>query len=156
MAKRRHKGSVSKRNRRRRGDGVFDVFKKAFHVVNQIGKPFRGIAGKVFEKYVPGSAPFVGVGSDLFDKVLGNGIHPGFKRAAASIARREGVPIARAKAILATSSRRGSPAARRRNPRLKRVRGRGFSFDTPWNGQKLVSKIGWDGKAHMVPNNVVF
>ena len=50
--------------------------------------------------------------------------HPGFKAAQASIARREGVSKKRAGAILAAASRKASPAAKRRNPRLKRVRGR--------------------------------
>lgn len=49
--------------------------------------------------------------------------HPGFKAVAASIARREGVSMDRARAMLAAQTRRASPAARRRNPRLNRVRG---------------------------------
>ena len=52
------------------------------------------------------------------------GKHPGFKAAAAKIARREHVSPARARAILAAGSRKASPAAKRRNPRLKRVKGR--------------------------------
>lgn len=48
--------------------------------------------------------------------------HPGFKAVAASIARQKGVPIARANAILAASTRRAGAKARRRNPRLNRVR----------------------------------
>jgi len=49
--------------------------------------------------------------------------HPGFKKAAASIAKKEGVSPDRARAILAASSRKASPAAKRANPRLNRVKG---------------------------------
>jgi hypothetical protein len=48
--------------------------------------------------------------------------HPGFKAVASSIARREGVSRDRAGAILAASSRNASPAAKRKNPALKRVK----------------------------------
>ena len=48
----------------------------------------------------------------------------GFKAAQASIARRQGVSKERAGAILAASTRRASPAAKRRNPNLKKVKGR--------------------------------
>lgn len=50
-------------------------------------------------------------------------IHPGFGAVARKIAAREGLPMARARAILAASSRGASAAAKRANPRLKRVRG---------------------------------
>lgn len=50
--------------------------------------------------------------------------HPGFKAAAASIARREGVSRERAGAILASATRASSPAAKKANPRLNRVRGK--------------------------------
>lgn len=49
--------------------------------------------------------------------------HPGFKAVARSIARREGVSLARASAMLAAATRRASPAAKRANPRLKKVKG---------------------------------
>lgn len=49
--------------------------------------------------------------------------HPGFARVASRIARKQGISKKRAGAILAASSRRASPAAKRRNPRLKRVKG---------------------------------
>ena len=49
--------------------------------------------------------------------------HPGFKSVQRRIARKQGVSMKRAGAILASGSRRASPAAKRRNPRLKRVRG---------------------------------
>lgn len=53
----------------------------------------------------------------------GGGAHPGFKAVQASIARKQGIPMKRAGAILAASSRRASPAAKRANPRLLRVSG---------------------------------
>lgn len=48
--------------------------------------------------------------------------HPGFKAVAKKIARREGISEKRASAILAAATRRASPAAKKRNPRLKRVK----------------------------------
>ncbi len=47
--------------------------------------------------------------------------HPGFSAVAGRIARKQGISKKRASAILAASSRRASPAAKRKNPRLKRV-----------------------------------
>ena len=49
--------------------------------------------------------------------------HPGFKAVQSSIAERQGVSQDRAGAILAAASRRASPAAKRANPRLHRVKG---------------------------------
>lgn len=49
--------------------------------------------------------------------------HPGFKAVQSKIAAKEGVSMKRAGAILASSSRKASPAAKRKNPNLKRVRG---------------------------------
>lgn len=49
--------------------------------------------------------------------------HPGFRAVAEKIAARQGISEDRAGAILAASSRRASPAAKARNPRLKRVKG---------------------------------
>lgn len=49
--------------------------------------------------------------------------HPGFKAVAAKIARKQGISRERAGAILASSARKASPAAKRANPRLKRVKG---------------------------------
>ena len=51
--------------------------------------------------------------------------HPGFKAVQSKIARRMGVGKKRAGAILAASTRRASASAKRKNPRLRRVRGRG-------------------------------
>ena len=47
----------------------------------------------------------------------------GFERNARLIAEREGISMERARAILAAATRRASPEAKRRNPRLKRVKG---------------------------------
>ncbi len=48
--------------------------------------------------------------------------HPGFKAVQAKIAAKQGIPKARAGAILAAATRRASSAAKRTNPRLKRVK----------------------------------
>lgn len=52
-----------------------------------------------------------------------NGKHPGFQAVQSKIAKREGIPPARAGAILAASTRNASQAARKANPALNRVRG---------------------------------
>jgi hypothetical protein len=49
--------------------------------------------------------------------------HPGFKAVQASIAKKQGVSKQAAGAILAASSRKASPAAKKANPRLKKVKG---------------------------------
>ncbi len=49
--------------------------------------------------------------------------HPGFKKAAASIAKKEGISKKKAGAILASASRKASKSAKRKNPRLKKVKG---------------------------------
>lgn len=49
--------------------------------------------------------------------------HPGFKAVAKSIAKSEGIPVKNAGAILASAARKASPAAKKSNPRLKRVKG---------------------------------
>ena len=49
--------------------------------------------------------------------------HPGFKAVQSSIAKREGVSKDAAGAILAKATRRASPAAKRANPNLKKVKG---------------------------------
>ena len=46
----------------------------------------------------------------------------GFENNARKIASRQGVPMKRARAILAAGTRRASPAAKKKNPRLKRVK----------------------------------
>jgi hypothetical protein len=50
--------------------------------------------------------------------------HKGFQFAASSISKKEGVSMDRAKAILASSTRKASAGAKRANPRLKRVKGK--------------------------------
>ena len=47
----------------------------------------------------------------------------GFKAAQAQIARRQGVGLERAGAILAAGARKASAAAKRKNPNLKKVKG---------------------------------
>lgn len=48
----------------------------------------------------------------------------GFEANAREIAKKQGISMKRARAILAASTRRASPAAKRKNPRLKRVKGK--------------------------------
>lgn len=48
--------------------------------------------------------------------------HPGFKAVSKSIQKREGVSAKAAGAILASATRKASPAAKKANPRLKRVK----------------------------------
>lgn len=48
--------------------------------------------------------------------------HPGFKAIQRSIARKEGVSMKAAGAILASSTRKASPAAKRKNPNLRKVK----------------------------------
>jgi len=47
--------------------------------------------------------------------------HPGFKKASASIQKREGYSKEKADAILAAGARKASAAAKAKNPRLKKV-----------------------------------
>lgn len=49
--------------------------------------------------------------------------HPGFKKAAASIAEKQGISKERASAILAAGARKASKKAIKTNPRLKKVSG---------------------------------
>lgn len=49
--------------------------------------------------------------------------HPGFKAVQSQIAQREGYSMERAGAILAGKTRKASKSARKRNPRLNRVKG---------------------------------
>ena len=50
--------------------------------------------------------------------------HPGFKAVQKQIAKKQGISQERAGAILAAGARKASPAAKRANPRLKRVKGK--------------------------------
>lgn len=49
--------------------------------------------------------------------------HPGFKDVASQISRKEGVSGSEAAAMLAGRTRNASAAAKKANPRLKRVKG---------------------------------
>jgi hypothetical protein len=49
--------------------------------------------------------------------------HPGFKSVQKKIARKQGISMDAAGAILASSARNASASAKRANPRLKRVKG---------------------------------
>jgi hypothetical protein len=49
--------------------------------------------------------------------------HPGFRKVAESIAKKQGIPMKRASAILAAGSRGASMEAKKKNPRLKKVGG---------------------------------
>lgn len=50
-------------------------------------------------------------------------MHPGFKVVAGRIARKEGIGMERAMAMLAAGTRRAGEKAMKANPRLKRVKG---------------------------------
>lgn len=50
--------------------------------------------------------------------------HPGFKAVQKKIASKQGVSMKAAGAILASSSRKASPAAKKKNPMLKKVKGK--------------------------------
>ena len=47
----------------------------------------------------------------------------GFRAAAESVAKKEGLPMKNAGAIIAAGARKASPAAKKRNPNLKKVKG---------------------------------
>ena len=55
-------------------------------------------------------------------KLQKGGSHPGFKKVQNSIASKQGVSKEAAGAILASATRKASPAAKKANPRLKRVK----------------------------------
>ena len=50
--------------------------------------------------------------------------HPGFKKVASKIAKKEGISKKSAGAILASASRKASKSAKKKNPRLKKVKGK--------------------------------
>ncbi len=56
--------------------------------------------------------------SDFFESKK----HPGFEKVASDIAKEQGVSKEQASAILAASTRKASKSAKRKNPRLKRVK----------------------------------
>jgi hypothetical protein len=49
--------------------------------------------------------------------------HPGFKKVASGIAKKQGISMDRASAIVAAGARKASKSAVKANPRLKRVTG---------------------------------
>lgn len=49
--------------------------------------------------------------------------HPGFKKVAQSIAKKQGVSLQEASAELASSTRKASKSANQANPNLKKVKG---------------------------------
>lgn len=55
--------------------------------------------------------------------MAGKKAHPGFKAVQAKIAKQQGISKDRAGAILASSTRKASSAAKKANPRLKKVKG---------------------------------
>ena len=59
--------------------------------------------------------------ADAARRRLQNKAHPGFKNVASDISKKQGIPLERAKAILASRTRQASPLAKRLNPRLKKV-----------------------------------
>lgn len=50
--------------------------------------------------------------------------HPGFQAVQKKIAAKQGISQERAGAILASSTRKASPAAKKANPNLKKVKGK--------------------------------
>ena len=50
-------------------------------------------------------------------------VHRGFKAVQKEIAKKQGIPMERAGAILAAGARKASPAAIKANPRLKKISG---------------------------------
>lgn len=50
--------------------------------------------------------------------------HPGFAKVQKSIAKKQGIPMENAGAILASATRKASPAAKKANPKLKNVKGK--------------------------------
>lgn len=73
--------------------------------------------------------------------------HPGFKAVASKIAAKEGYSKERASAILAASTRKASPEAKKENPRLKRVKmGRHSEFEH-WESKVAAAMCGTDGRS---------
>lgn len=50
--------------------------------------------------------------------------HPGFQKVAKQIAKKQGIPLKNAQAILASQTRKASPQAKAKNPALKKVKGK--------------------------------
>ena len=83
--------------------------------------------GDFYREYLDGTEPHYDFTGQIGGEELHNPRkmkHPGFKKVAAGIAKERGVSKERAGAILGAATRRASPAAKRANPRLKRVKGK--------------------------------
>ena len=65
------------------------------------------------------------VASKAHPKSAAKSTHPGFKAVQSKIAKQQGVSKKAAGAILASATRKASASAKRANPRLKKVAGRG-------------------------------
>jgi hypothetical protein len=63
--------------------------------------------------------------------VAKSGKHPGFKAVQSKIAKKQGISSDRAGAILASSSRNASAKAKKKNPRLTRVKGKAKKQSAP-------------------------
>jgi hypothetical protein len=50
--------------------------------------------------------------------------HPGFKAVQKQISKKQGIPMKNAGAILAAGARKAGPAAVKKNPNLKKVKGK--------------------------------
>jgi hypothetical protein len=61
---------------------------------------------------------------ELDDMAKKSSAHPGFKNVAKGMAAKQGISQAEASAELAASTRKASPAAKKANPFLKRVKGK--------------------------------
>lgn len=61
---------------------------------------------------------------EIVTNFLESKAHPGFKAVAAKIAKKGGFSKERAAAILASKTRGASAAAKRKNPKLKKVKGK--------------------------------
>lgn len=70
--------------------------------------------------------------------------HPGFKAVQSKIAAERGVSRERAGAILGAATRSASAAAKRKNPRLKRVKGGDKHLESPYcvEGGSIRTSVG--------------
>lgn len=58
---------------------------------------------------------------DIGEIQMNKKTHPGFKAVQAKIAKKKGVSMDKAGAILASATRKASPSAKKANPKLKKV-----------------------------------
>lgn len=64
----------------------------------------------------------------------------GFESAAKSVAKKSGMPVKQARAVVAAGARKASPAAVKANPNLKKVKGRKATSKKVTPGKSLPSK----------------